>query len=288
MHADPRDFGKALRQRVEEAAGAVAKAEVQGHFETFGDDIRKRVEVITTQEARKAIADLKADLQADARFGARVIEQIERQLGEAVAKLAALDTDQIEVRQAEIDADIKRLLKQRSDAAADLAAIRKAEGELRQLAKALIGQTELVDHVAKTIGAQIATLRSETEDRATAAANLAVTGMQATVLHKMQIDFTAMREEIEGHFAKLRDEVAELFGSGLVDAFKGPYVEGDTYKRGDMVMFLGSTWIAKRQTTDKPTISEKNDSPWGLLAAGGFGHKLIEKQKRAAAGARKG
>jgi hypothetical protein len=288
MHADPRDFGKALRQRVEETATAVAKTEVQTHFDTFGDDILKRVETITVQEARKAVDSLKADLQADARFSARVIDQIEKQIGEAVAKLAALDTDQIEVRQAEIDGDIKRLLKQRSDAATDLAAIRKAEGELRQLAKALIDQTEQVDHVAKALGAQLASLKADTEARATAAANLAITGMQATVLHKMQDDVREMRDAMESDFSKLRDEVLDLLGQGIAEAFKGPYVEGDTYKRGNMVMFLGSTWIAKHETADRPTLSEKKDSPWGLLAAGGFGHKMIEKQKRAASGGRKG
>lgn len=288
MHADPRDFGKALRQRVEEAAGAVAKAEVQRHVEAFGDDIHKRVDTMSVEAARKAVTSLKADLQADARFTALQIEAIDKRVAELAARMAPMDLTSVEVRQAEIDADAKRLLKQRADLASDLVSIRKAEGELRQLAKALIGQTEMVDHVAKTIGAQIAGLRSETENRATAAANLAVTGMQADVLHKMQSDFAAMREEIDLHFAKLREEFAELMGGGIVDAFRGPYVEGDTYKRGDMVMFLGSTWIAKGQTSDRPTISEKKDSPWGLLAAGGFGHKLIEKQKRAAAGARKG
>lgn len=289
MHADPRDFGKALRQRVEEAAAAVAKSTVQGHFDTFGDDVLKRVETITVQEARKAMADVKADLHAEARFTTRMIEQIEQRLGEAVAKLAAVDITRIEVRQLEVDADVQRLLKQRADLAADLVGIRKAESELRQLATALIGQTEQVDHVAKTIGGQIAKLQQETEDRATAAANLAVTGMQATVLQKMQDDFGAMREELETHFlAKLRDDLSEIFGHGIADAFKGPHVEGDTYKRGDMVMFLGSTWIAKRETDMKPSISEGKDAPWGLLAAGGFGHKLIEKNKRAASGGRKG
>lgn len=288
MHADPRDFGKALRQRVEEAAAAVAKAEVQGHFDTFGDDVMKRVEVVTAQEARKAVADLKADLQADARFTSRMIEQIERQLGEAVAKLAVVDVARVEVRQMEVDADVQRLLKQRADLASALVEIRKAESELRQVAKALIGQTEQVDHVAKTIGAQIAKLQRETEDRATAAASLAVTGMQAVVLQKMQLDMTAIREELEASFAKLRDDLGAHFGQGIVDAFRGPYVEGDTYKRGSIVMFLGSTWVAKTETVDRPSLSEGKDAPWGLLAAGGFGHKLIEKQKRQASSGRKG
>lgn len=288
MHADPRDFGKALRQRVEEAAAAVAKTEVQGLFDSFGADIHKRVDVVTRQEARKAVADLKADLQADARFTSRMLDQVEKQLADHGAKLAAVDLTRIEARQAEADGDVQRLLKQRADLASDLVGIRKAEGELRQIAKALVDQMEIVTHVGATIGAQIAKLRQETEDRATAAANLAVTGANAVALQKMQSEMTTMREEFEGLFTKLREELTDHIGEGIVAAFRGPYVEGDLYKRGEMVMFLGSTWIAKGQTVERPSLSEGKDAPWGLLAAGGFGHKLIEKHKRTASGGRKG
>lgn len=314
MNADPRDFGKALRQRVEDTAGAVAKTQVDAGLQMFGDDIRARVATITKAQAKAEVAELKADLQAESRYQARVLEQVEKRLGEIAGQLGLIDVEKITVMQAELDADARRMIKQRGALAEDLVEIRKAESQLRLVAKALVEQTEQVDHVAVTIGAQLVEMRKDSEDRARAAAMLAVADMESVVLRKMQLDHDTMRKETEASMTALRTEIREALASVIekfsadaaelqtqlvkaADAatdpsgpdmplvprsFRGPYVEGEVYKRGDMVMFLGSTWIAKRQTPARPAISDSPASPWGLFAAGGFGHKLTDKQKRQA------
>jgi hypothetical protein len=337
MGIEARDFGKALRERVEKTATDVAKSEADRQITAFATGVREAALRLTGEEVRKAAADIKADLLVDSRMQDRTLVQVTEHLTEIDKKLAAVDLDAIRAVQAEITADMARLTKQRRQAAEELIAIGKAEGDLRRAAAALERQSEGMLHLATVIGKQIADLQQTTEDRARGAANLAVAALEGDLLKRLAEKSNSTDERLEGELSKLSDAVTasvveatarimepvakavadldatretfesetaalhtdmvkaaeRLLNPDAADAplmprdFRGPYVEKQTYQRGDLALFLGSTWIAKTKTSEKPAISTDPSAPWGLLAAGGFGGMVASGKPATPATARK-
>lgn len=342
MDGDPRDFGKALRARVEQTAVGVARAMVAEQFEALGTEIRKAGEQAAVEAARRHVQSLKADLRADVRFNERVLEQIDKRLSDVGATLALVAPDHVAALQAEIAGDVARLRKQRHDMAKDLEAIRRADDELRSIAKALEDRAERVDHVAQEIGKRIVTLTEEIQKRADGSARMAVADLTSEALgrlaeigksmearidllgehvvakadasvreavaqsvapvEKAKGELTSLRKAIEAEIdawaqtrsdliRKFEDEAAALqtdlvkAADHVIDptadsapllprAFRGPYADGVSYQRGDLAMFLGSTWIAYRKTSERPKVDPDDGRAWGLFAAGGFGGNL--------------
>ena len=62
-------------------------------------------------------------------------------------------------------------------------------------------------------------------------------------------------------------------------AFRGAWKEGTSYQRGDLVVFFGSTFIAIRDTAEKPYATVAEGAPWQLFAAGGFGGGFSNKRR---------
>jgi hypothetical protein len=62
-------------------------------------------------------------------------------------------------------------------------------------------------------------------------------------------------------------------------AYRGPYRDGETYQRGDLVTYLGSTFIAVERTGARPLVSNDPDAPWQLFAAGGMGGGFTNSKK---------
>ena len=80
-------------------------------------------------------------------------------------------------------------------------------------------------------------------------------------------DGIATREELESLARSLVDErFADIQTRTLVDLLRGTYERGQTYERGDVVVWDGCTWISLERGSQEPGIGKTH---WQLLAKKG-------------------
>jgi len=289
------EFGKRLRATLDAAAKAAAQAVVEKRFEAFGSDVVGW----SQRAAREAVmaSMLEAVQPVHAALG-----RLEGQLAGAEAKLAkqaellaAVDAARLRNDRDELEVTQGRLEKARGDILAEIRAasseVAKEADQARKLVGSLLIERDDVASLAASIAARIEALHGDVAKEAETAAVAATERLKGDLLGEMDAfsetlreitaeDVKKFRAESAGVLSRARAEMASHLdairkrhseSAGLLLArFRGPHEAGESYAKGDVTVFRGSTWIAKR-APDGTLPSADPKGPWALFAAGVVG-----------------
>jgi septal ring factor EnvC (AmiA/AmiB activator) len=289
------EFGKRLRATLDAAAKAAAQTVVEERFTKFGSDVVGWAE----RAARDAVlaSMLEAVRPVHAALG-RLEGQFagtEEKLAKQAELLAAVDTARLHNDREELDATQGRLEKARGDILAEIRAASTAVAEeadrVRKLAGNLLTAREDAASLASALAARIEAIHGEVAKAGEEAAAAAMERMKGDFLSEMDAfseslrgvladDLKKFRAESAGVLSRARVEVTSSLDAMhkrasddaglLLSRFRGPYEEGDAYAKGDIAVFRGSTWIAKRNPKGTAPSADPQ-GPWALFASGGIG-----------------
>ena len=128
-------------------------------------------------------------------------------------------------------------------------------------------RAELAADTSRQFSASVSAMDSRVADRIAAL----VRSLEASAT-EAQNEFAAERAEDRKALEAVQATIEELkatraeFAEGNILTPRGPWQAGETYKRLDIVVLGGSSYIATRETTEKPSKSARD---WSLLAARG-------------------
>jgi hypothetical protein len=130
-------------------------------------------------------------------------------------------------------------------------------------------RAELAADTSRQFSASVSAMDSRVADRIAAL----VRSLEASAT-EAQNEFAAERAEDRKALEAVQATIEELkatraeFAEGNILTPRGPWQAGETYKRLDIVVLGGSSYIATRETTERPGRSARD---WSLLAARGGG-----------------
>lgn len=129
-------------------------------------------------------------------------------------------------------------------------------------------RVDLAASTSERFSSAVSALDSRVAERIAAV----VSGLEKTAAEKVEQYIAADRERERAALEQLQSDVAGLSQRALAAADtltpRGPWQAGETYKRLDIVVLGGSSYIATRETTERPGRSARD---WSLLAARGGG-----------------
>ena len=296
MDGNPQDFAKQLRASVQ----TIAKSAVDEALRGLQDTLAKAADMSAQEAVRKAAESLRADTLANQRFQDRVIEQMQGKIDHLQQLLKAFDHDAAQSVLKAVRHEQEALRRQQAEIEADHSGLKTMANRVHILAKLLVDtDTDHTTALAKT-AATLETLLQTTDERASAAAQQAVESLTAATIAKAgeaqteahgraMATLDAWQASADAAVVKMRDEAATLsdelilradsFLKASADeatplvprAYRGPFKDGAGYQRGDLVTYLGSTWISVKKNDIRPMVMTEDGAPWQLFAAGGVG-----------------
>ena len=242
-------LGAALRQRTE----AIVKAAIDARLEALGASVTTWAERAAQGAVYKAAAaaaapavDGLAELRAQA---ARTDETLARY--EAVFRAA--DPERTRNDLAELAATQGRLEKSRGDILQQIASV---HGHAQVIAAEVAESSARAEAARAAVEAEVQGLMTKMAETAASAATMAANDAASALA-------AAMTERVEA-------AITETAAKNLADAYRGPWADGTIYKRGDLALHRGTTWIRTSDPSEggTPPPSAAPGNPWRIFVGG--------------------
>lgn len=270
--AGEQELGKALRR----ATDNLIRKALEGFTERFGADVERWARAAATDAVRKAADDAARPAVEGIAYIRAKAETFEEKLARHEAVIRAIDmpklaNDYAEMRRAQV-----RLEAARGGILEEISAAKRATlGERVELLalceQVLEGRNDLTK-VALTLTEQASTLKGEVVSLAEKAAAGAIEGLVRETRIELDDFLKTTRafiaEVVVGAEAKIAEaaEKAREMTKGTLASMRwvGPHVKGSVHSEGDIVTFLGATWV------NKGGKGQPGTEGWELFAGGGI------------------
>lgn len=270
--AGEHELGKALR----EATDKLIRKHLDEFTERFGSDVEAWAQRAAADAVRKAAEAAAAPAVESIAYLRQKNEDQGATLARHEAVIRAIDmpklaNDYAEVRQAQ-----ERLEKARGDILEEIAAAKRAalseRVELIELCQTMLDGRNDLTKVALAVTAEASTLKGEIVSLAETAAKAALEAH--TVASRLELDdflktTRAVLAEVvvkaEAEIAGAIEKTQEMTKGSLASMrWCGPYAKGSVRSEGDIVTFLGATWI------NRGGNGQPGTNGWELMAGGGI------------------